>query len=88
MMATGWPRRGDRGSIVHWNGQTEIIPGEKIIAICPLNRIGLHERNTKVFSVGMRRAFHLRRIEPIMLSKTPRLKEAERIPPPDSANPQ
>ncbi len=54
--------------------ETEVIPGEKIIAICPLNRIGLHERNTKVFSVGMKRAFHLRRIEPIMLSTTPRLK--------------
>jgi hypothetical protein len=53
--------------------ETEIIPGEKILAICPLNRIGLHERNTEMFSPGMKRAFHLRRVEPIMLNGTPRL---------------
>jgi hypothetical protein len=53
--------------------ETEIIPGEKILAMCPLNRIGLHERNAKTFSIGMKRAFHLRRIEPIMLNGTPRL---------------
>lgn len=40
--------------------ETEIIPGEKVLAICPLNRIGLHERNTRSFSIGMKRAFHLR----------------------------
>ncbi len=54
--------------------ETEIIPGEKILAMCPLNRIGLHERNTQSFSIGMKRAFHLRRIEPTMLNGTPRLK--------------
>lgn len=54
--------------------ETEIIPGEKILAICPSNRIGLHESNTRSVAIGMKRAFHLRRIEPIMLNGTPRLK--------------
>lgn len=53
--------------------ETEVFPGEKITAICPLNRIGVHERNTKAFSIGTRRAFHLRRIEPVLLNGTPRL---------------
>ena len=41
----------------------EILPGEPILALCPLNRIGLHERSTGRFQVGQRRAFHLRRVE-------------------------
>ena len=54
--------------------ETEIIPGKKVMAICPLNRIGLHERNTRTFMVGQRRAFHLRRVEPVLLNGVPRLK--------------
>lgn len=54
--------------------ETEVVPGERITAICPLNRIGLHERHTKNFSLGRRRAFHLRRVEPVYLNGTPRLK--------------
>lgn len=54
--------------------ETEVVHGERVIAMCPLNRIGLHERNTKNFSVGRRRAFHLRRVEPVFLNGTPRLK--------------
>ena len=54
--------------------ETEIIPGERIRAFCPLNRIGPHERLTKDFSIGSRRAFHLRRVEPVSLNGTPRLK--------------
>jgi len=54
--------------------ETEIIPGEQVVAICPLNRIGLHERNTRSFMVGQRRAFHLRQVEPVLLNETPRLK--------------
>jgi len=54
--------------------ETEIIPGEQVVAICPLNRIGLHERNTRSFVVGQRRAFHLRQVEPVLLNETPRLK--------------
>jgi hypothetical protein len=54
--------------------ETEVVPGEKVTAMCPLNRIGLHERHTKNFSVGRRRAFHLRRVEPVFLNGTPRLK--------------
>lgn len=54
--------------------ETEVVPGEKVAVMCPLNRIGLHERHTKNFSVGRRRAFHLRRVEPVFLNGTPRLK--------------
>lgn len=53
---------------------TEVVPGERVTAICPLNRIGLHERYTRNFSLGRRRAFHLRRVEPVFLNGTPRLK--------------
>jgi hypothetical protein len=54
--------------------ETEPIPGEKVIACCPLNRLGVHERNSPEFTVGRRRAFHLRKVEPIILNGTPRLK--------------
>jgi hypothetical protein len=54
--------------------EAEIIPGERIRAFCPIDRVGLHERLTKYFSIGSRRAFHLRRVEPVSLSGTPRLK--------------
>ena len=54
--------------------ETEIIPGEPIIGTCPLNRIGLHERNAGRFQPGHRRAFHLRRIEPVLVNGTPRIK--------------
>lgn len=54
--------------------ETEITPNELIIATCPLNRIGLHERHTGRFQPGQRRAFHLRRIEPVLVNGTPRAK--------------
>jgi len=54
--------------------ETEIIPDEPIIATCPLNRIGLHERHAGRFQPGQRRAFHLRRIEPVLVKGTPRTK--------------
>ena len=41
----------------------EIFPGEPVLALCPLNRIGVHERSTGGFQLGQRRAFHLRRVE-------------------------
>ena len=41
----------------------EILPGEPVLALCPLNRIGVHERCTGGFQLGQRRAFHLRRVE-------------------------
>ncbi|KJR98689.1 MAG: hypothetical protein VR65_19425 [Desulfobulbaceae bacterium BRH_c16a] len=69
-----WGEIAARDSENNFHVETEIIPGEKILAVCPLNRIGLHERNTRNFSIGMKRAFHLRRIESIMLNGTPRLK--------------
>ena len=54
--------------------ETEIIPDEPIIAICPLNRIGLHERHAGRLQPRQRRAFHLRRIEPVLVNGTPRTK--------------
>ena len=54
--------------------ETEIIPDIPIIAICPLNRIGLHERHAGRLQPGHRRAFHLRRIEPVLVNGTPRTK--------------
>jgi hypothetical protein len=60
--------------------ETEIIPGERVTAVCPPGRIGLHERHSGKFSLGMRRAFHVRRIEPVFLGDTPRLKiEVDRV---------
>ena len=43
----------------------EILPGEPVLALCPLNRIGVHERCTGGFQLGKRRAFHLRRVEAV-----------------------
>lgn len=54
--------------------EAELIPGERITAVCPLNRIGFHERHSRNFSIGSRRAFHLRQVEPVSLNGTPRLK--------------
>jgi len=54
--------------------EAEIIPGERIIGICPINRIGFHERRSKRFSLGEKRAFHLRQVVPVVLNGTPRLK--------------
>jgi len=54
--------------------ETEITPDTPIIAICPHNRIGLHERNAGRLQPGQRRAFHLRRIEPVLVNGTPRTK--------------
>jgi hypothetical protein len=54
--------------------ETEIIPGKTITAICPLNRVGLHDQNSPYFLVGMKRAFHVRRVDPVVLNGTPRLK--------------
>lgn len=54
--------------------ETEVVPSEKVIAKCPFNRIGMHERNGHSFLTGQRRAFHLRRVEPVTVNGTPRLK--------------
>ena len=58
----------------NYHVEIEVIPGEAVTAICPLNRIGLHERNSDTFSIGMKRAFHVRRVDPVFLNGTPRLK--------------
>jgi len=76
----GFERRLVWGEVVrnkigdHLLVETEIIPDEPIIATCPLNRIGLHERHAGRLQPGQRRAFHLRRIEPVLVNGTPRTK--------------
>jgi hypothetical protein len=45
--------------------ELEIEEGQPIIAQCPWNRIGVHEQKELV--VGQKRAFHLRRIDPISM---------------------
>ena len=70
-------RWGEITSIDYGKGyyiETELVPGEPITAVCPFNRVGLHERSLERFSVGMKRAFHVRRVDPVTLSGTPRLK--------------
>ncbi len=57
--------------------ETELIPGEPVTAVCPFNRVGLHERSLDRFSIGMKRAFHVRRVDPVVLSGTPRLNVTE-----------
>jgi hypothetical protein len=52
--------------------EIEIEKGQAIIAECPLNRIGVHERNT--LAVGQRRAFHLRRVDSVKLHGITRVK--------------
>ncbi len=52
----------------------ELIPEETVTAVCPLNRVGLHERSSGDFSNGGKRAFHVRRVDPVFLHGTPRLK--------------
>jgi len=59
--------------------------GQAILAECPYARIGKHERHSDAFKRGSRRAFHLRRIDPILLNGTPRLRvildrESKRLP--------
>lgn len=54
--------------------ETEVAPSEPVIATCPLNRIGIHERTGSSFLIGQRRAFHLRCVEPVTVNDTPRLK--------------
>lgn len=58
----------------NYHVEIEIFPGKTITAICPLNRIGLHDQNSPSFSVGMKRAFHVRRVDPVVLGGIPRLK--------------
>jgi hypothetical protein len=54
--------------------KTKIFPKTPIIAVCPLNRLGIHERHGSHLAPGSTRAFHLRRIDPVLHGATPRLK--------------
>lgn len=52
--------------------EIEIENERPVIAVCPGNHVGVHERDELM--VGQRRAFHLRRVEPVFLKNTPRIK--------------
>jgi hypothetical protein len=54
--------------------EIEIENESPVIAFCPANHVGVHERDELM--VGQRRAFNLRRVEPIFLKNTPRIKVA------------
>lgn len=54
--------------------ELDIDTTEPIMALCPLNRIGVHERHGESLTKGSRRAFHLRKIEPVLRNGTPKLK--------------
>ena len=54
--------------------ETEIFPAEPLVAICPINRIGIHERHRPHLQKGQVRAFHLRHIDPVLLNGLPRIK--------------
>jgi len=52
--------------------EIEIENESPVIAFCPANYVGVHERDELM--VGQRRAFHLRRVEPLFLKNTPCIK--------------
>lgn len=54
--------------------ETKVFPENPIIAVCPLNRLGIHERHGAHLAPGATRAFHLRRVEPVIIGTVPRLK--------------
>lgn len=56
----------------HFDVEIEIEQEKPVIAICQCNHIGIHEQDR--LGVGQRRAFHLRRVEPVFLNSTPRVK--------------
>ncbi len=58
----------------NYHVEMEVFPGKMVTALCPLNRVGLHERSSGNFSIGEKRAFHVRRVDPVFLNGTPRLK--------------
>lgn len=69
-----WGEVADRDSERNIYISTEIFGGEQVLAVCPANRVGLHERYRRSFRIGDTRAFHLRLVEPVLLHGTPRLK--------------
>jgi len=54
--------------------ETEILPAEPLVAICPTNRVGIHERHRPHLQKGQVRAFHLRHVDPVLLNGLPRVK--------------
>jgi len=54
--------------------EIEIENESPVFAVCPGNHVGIHERDDLM--VGQRRAFNLRRVEPVFLKNTPRIKVA------------
>ena len=54
--------------------ETEIHEGEPLIALCPLNRVGIHQRESNRLQCGQRRAFHLRLVDAVLVNGMPRTK--------------
>lgn len=54
--------------------ETKIFPENPIVAACPLNRLGIHERRGAHLAPGATRAFHLRQVEPVVFGSIPCLK--------------
>ena len=69
-----WGEIVSKGSDQSLRVETKIFPETPIIAVCPLNRVGVHERNGSHLAPGSTRAFHLRRVEPVVFGTVPRLK--------------
>ena len=51
--------------------EIEVELGIPVIAVCSGNHIGIHERHK--LQTGQRRAFHLRRVDPVLLKNTARV---------------
>lgn len=51
--------------------EIEIEDGSPIIALCPRNRVGEHERH--LLTIGQRRAWHIRQVALVMLDDVPRI---------------
>ncbi|HBG20083.1 MAG TPA: hypothetical protein DDY32_12640 [Desulfobulbaceae bacterium] len=69
-----WGEIADRDSERNIYIRTEIFGGDPVLAVCPANRVGVHERHSRLFQIGETRAFHLRLVEPVLLNGIPRLK--------------
>ena len=52
--------------------EIELEPGDVVYATCLSNHLGVHER--KVVTVGQKRAFHIRRIDPVIKNNIPKVK--------------
>lgn len=52
--------------------EIEIEPGDVVYATCLSNHLGVHERD--IVTTGQKRAFHIRKIDPVIKNNIPRAK--------------